>query len=86
MNCKQIFEKLSDYLDREVDPKICRDIEEHIKDCKPCVKFINTLSKTMELFRGVGRAKSEDIPKPVSTKLMSFLRENIHTGKTEDKH
>ena len=75
MNCKEIFDRLGDYLDKELDPHLCDEIEEHIKDCEPCIAFINTLRKTVELFRGAGQ--NENIPEPVSSNLIQFLKENI---------
>ena len=39
MGCKEILEKLSEYIDGELDPKICQDLEHHMKDCNPCLLF-----------------------------------------------
>lgn len=75
MKCQEIFEKISDYIDRDLDPGICDEIENHIRDCEPCVAFLNTLKKTVELFRG--GIPDKEIPQPVSSNLMQFLKENI---------
>jgi len=79
MRCEEIFARLGDYIDKELDPHICSEIEEHIKDCEPCVAFINTLRKTVELFKGAG-TEEEKIPKPVSSNLMQFLKEQIDSA------
>lgn len=75
MRCEEIFQKIGDYLDKDLDPHICEEIEDHIKDCEPCVAFINTLRKTVELFQ-VAKA-DETIPEPVSSNLLKFLKDNI---------
>lgn len=77
MKCKDIFDKLGDYLDQELDGDICKEIESHIKDCEPCIAFINTLKKTVELFHSVAKPDEPQIPKPVATNLMEFLRKEI---------
>lgn len=77
MKCKDIFEKLGDYLDRELEGDICAEIESHIKDCEPCIAFINTLKKTVELFHSAVKPDEPPIPKPVSNNLMEFLRNNL---------
>ncbi len=76
MDCKEIFDKISDYIDQDLDPGICDEIEEHIKDCEPCIAFLNTLKKSVELFNRSASAP-EDIPLPVSTNLMRFLKDKI---------
>lgn len=47
MKCKEILEKLSEYLDGELDPKLCQDLETHMEDCHPCLIFVNTLKKPL---------------------------------------
>ncbi|VAX17882.1 hypothetical protein MNBD_NITROSPINAE01-1067 [hydrothermal vent metagenome] len=75
MECREIFDRLSEYIDRELDPSLCDEIENHIKDCEPCVAFINTLKKTVELFNK--ELPSNDIPKPVSANLHEFLKKEL---------
>ena len=48
-DCKQIFELLSQYLDREMPPAECADLERHIQDCVPCVEFVESLRKSIQL-------------------------------------
>ena len=37
--CKQIFALLSEYLDLELPPEACSEIELHMTDCAPCIEF-----------------------------------------------
>lgn len=80
MKCNEIFEKLGDYIDRDLEGDICAEIESHIKDCEPCIAFINTLKKTVELFHTVSKPEEPHIPEPVSNNLMEFLRKEISSG------
>jgi len=60
--CKQIFEMLSEYLDKELSDDICQDIDSHIAGCPPCVEFVESLKKSMHLCRS---CKSMDEPAPL---------------------
>ncbi len=60
--CKDIFALLSQYLDHELSEDICREIDAHIAGCPPCVEFLESLKKSIELCR---RWKSEDEPGPL---------------------
>jgi RNA polymerase sigma-70 factor (ECF subfamily) len=51
MNCKEIFEALSDYLDDDLDAEECDEIETHVEKCVPCQAFLNTLQRTVDFCR-----------------------------------
>lgn len=76
MECKEIFDRLGEYIDMELDPGLCDEIERHIKNCEPCIAFINTLKKTVELFQDKNHTH-KDIPKPVSANLHKFLKKEL---------
>jgi predicted anti-sigma-YlaC factor YlaD len=70
MKCRQLLKHLSDYLDRDIDPAICRHIESHMKDCKPCIAFVKTLKKSI----GVLNRQPPAVP---SEKLRAALRRRL---------
>ncbi len=47
-SCLEVFEKLSEYLDGDLSPQDCSHIQEHIKDCEPCVAFVESLKKSIQ--------------------------------------
>lgn len=49
--CKDLFAKLSDYLDGQLDPGRCDDIEKHMDGCDPCKAFLESLEKTVSLLQ-----------------------------------
>jgi RNA polymerase sigma-70 factor (ECF subfamily) len=71
LECKEIFEKLSEYLDRELPPEMCDQIDAHIGGCAPCVQFVESLRKTMDLCREL---KEEEKPAPLQDHAISTLR------------
>jgi predicted anti-sigma-YlaC factor YlaD len=48
-NCKEVFAMLSEYLDLELPAIDCERIREHLAECPPCVEFIDSLRKSVEL-------------------------------------
>ena len=60
-SCKQIFEKLSEYMDGELPSDLCERIDDHMADCPPCQSFMESLRRTVTLH-----------PTPVSLVLCSF--------------
>lgn len=49
--CKQILGSLSDYIDGELGVELCSIIEQHLEGCDNCRIVVNTLRKTVELYR-----------------------------------
>ena len=50
-DCDRIFAQLSAYLDRELASADCEELERHIRDCGPCVEFVESLKKSVRLCR-----------------------------------
>ncbi|MCC6368857.1 MAG: zf-HC2 domain-containing protein [Bryobacterales bacterium] len=71
LECKEIFEKLSEYLDRQLPADMCDQIDEHIGACPPCVQFVESLRKTMELCKDL---QEEEKPAPLPGHAISDLR------------
>lgn len=78
LSCREILERLSDYIDEELDPSICDEIEKHMDGCSPCIAFLNTLKKTVKLYNTAGCEVT--IPEDVSSDLHAFLRANCREG------
>jgi len=71
--CKQIFTTLSQYLDGDLPAKNCRDLERHLKDCKPCLAYLENLKTTIQACRNLRIAK---IPRP-SARVRKALIEAV---------
>ncbi|HVN04261.1 MAG TPA: zf-HC2 domain-containing protein [Bryobacteraceae bacterium] len=70
--CRQIFATLSEYLDLELPPEACREMEAHLAGCAPCVEFAESLRKTVALCR---EYESTDMPGPISDAARARLQE-----------
>ena len=47
--CKEVFSLLSEYLNLELPPDACQEIEAHLAGCPPCIEFAESLRKTVDL-------------------------------------
>ena len=50
-NCRKHFHRISEYLDGELDKRICEEIEMHIRNCRECRECIDSLRDTIRLCR-----------------------------------
>ena len=63
---------LNDYLDGEMAPELCEEIEKHIGECNNCKLMIDSMKMTVKLCR---EGKPEDLPPALQDKLDSLLKE-----------
>lgn len=71
MDCREILEGLSEYIDEELAEKTCREIESHLKDCYNCRVVVNTLRRTVTMYREV---PAPEMPGDVRTRLHRVIR------------
>lgn len=53
MTCDEIRALLSDYIDRELNKEILRDIDDHIRDCNACSLQLEQLQKSLKILKGL---------------------------------
>jgi RNA polymerase sigma-70 factor (ECF subfamily) len=68
--CKEVFSLLSEYLNLELPPDACQEIETHLAGCPPCIEFAESLRKTVELCRSYRPA---ELPEPIEKKAREQL-------------
>lgn len=69
--CREVFALLSRYIDVDLPPDVCREIEAHIAGCSPCVEFTESLKKTVEMCRNYSPG---DLPVSISLAAKESLR------------
>lgn len=70
MLCKEILALLSGYLDGELDAPLCAEIDRHMAECGDCRVVVDTLRKTVTLYRQHGHA---DLPDDARARLYTVL-------------
>lgn len=68
--CRAMFEKLSEYIDQELDVLTCAEIERHAEGCISCRVCLGTLQQAIALCKEM---KSEPVPSAFSTRLQDLV-------------
>jgi len=75
--CREIFSRLSEYLDGDLDPDVCSHLEAHMDDCPPCQAFLESLRRTVELTRDL---PLPELPEELSRELVEAYRKMRASG------
>jgi predicted anti-sigma-YlaC factor YlaD len=78
--CREIKDKLSAFLDGELESAVCAEIEQHLSGCDDCRVMVDTLNKTITLYRQYGQ---ETVPPDVHERLTRVL--NLQQLQAKDK-
>jgi anti-sigma factor RsiW len=54
--CLDLFARMSEYLDGELDETLCQSMDRHLADCPACRVCLATLKRTVALCRASGDA------------------------------
>jgi len=71
--CRKYLDSLSDYVDGELGEALCRELEAHMAECENCRVVVNTLSKTVLLYR---QLPAPEMPNAVKERLFKVLNLN----------
>ncbi|MDF1543717.1 MAG: anti-sigma factor [bacterium] len=69
--CSDYIQDLNDYLDGEISPELCEEIDKHVGECKNCRLMVDSMKMTVKLCR---EGKSEELPVQLQDKLTSLLK------------
>jgi anti-sigma factor (TIGR02949 family) len=65
--CKQLLSHISDYVDGDLPPELCFSIAEHLENCENCRIVVNTLRKTIEIYKNT--SSNSELPEDVRERL-----------------
>jgi len=72
--CIRVSEMLSSYIDGELSELECKKLEEHVRSCYVCAKFLDSVKFTVELSSKLEICELYQLPKEVSKKLREYLK------------
>lgn len=70
-HCLELFDRLCEYLDGEMEEAECREIEVHIAQCAACLGFLESLRRTIALCKHAG---CRTVPAVFSEKLHTMIQ------------
>ena len=71
-NCEQLLGSLSEYIDGELTPELCEEIEKHLAGCDDCRVVLNTTKRTIDLVHAP--IEKPDLPEDVRERLFKRLK------------
>jgi anti-sigma factor (TIGR02949 family) len=69
--CRDFLGTLSEFLDGALQEELCRELEEHLSECENCRVVVDTLKKTIYLYKTT--SSSSEIPMDVRERLFKRL-------------
>ena len=77
LECEEVLEQLSEYLDEDARAELCRAIESHLQSCHLCQIEVDTLKKTIMLYQAERRV---EVPVALSSQLQAALARAYRQG------
>ncbi len=72
LSCKHLLASIGDYVEGEISPELCQEIERHIAGCEHCRVVVDTLNKTITLYHA--SAHDAEVPDDVRGRLFQVLK------------
>ncbi len=66
MDCKQIEERLSDYIENELSPELSAQVSKHLDQCSECSRILDSMVSLIHH----GQDLSEDVPFYLKNRLL----------------
>lgn len=70
-SCRHLLSSLSDYIDGDLGVELCEAIDHHLQDCDNCRIVVDSLRKTVRLYRE--NSVEVEIPIEVRSRLYTRL-------------
>jgi len=70
LDCNEVLEQLSDYLDEDAREELCRAIESHLTQCHDCQIYVDSVKKTIVLYQA---DRKVELPLHVTARLDAAL-------------
>ena len=80
LNCKHVWEQISEYIDGTVDAKLREDIERHLEHCEICSAILDSTRNILVL---TADDRTFELPVGYSKRLHERLKEEIEKAQQE---
>jgi anti-sigma factor RsiW len=82
MDCRKLLGQLGEYVDGEIDPAICAELEKHLADCDPCRMVVDNLRGTVQIYKD---CEPYDVPIRFQEQLHELLQKRWKECHPDDK-
>jgi anti-sigma factor (TIGR02949 family) len=70
-DCEELLGSLSSYIDGDLNPELCQELEKHLAGCDNCRVVLNTTKRTIDLVHTP--IEKPDLPEDVRERLFKRL-------------
>jgi len=70
MECLNTLDQICEALGEDIDSPLCKEIEEHLKDCPKCCAHVDSIKKVVHLYQQV---ENDEVPEAVDERLWKVL-------------
>lgn len=70
MNCLDTLNQICEELGEDINKPLCREIEEHLKNCPKCCAHVDSIRKVVNLYQKIEPC---DVPKAIDDRLWKVL-------------
>ena len=70
-DCNKLLGSLSSYIDGDLPPEFCEELEKHLAGCNDCRVVLNTTKRTIDLVHAP--IEKSDLPEDVRERLFKRL-------------
>ena len=74
LECKNVWEHISEYLDQQLDPRLLADIEKHLENCEICSAILDSTRNILVL---TADNRTFELPVGYSERLHARLEKAI---------
>lgn len=71
LSCSEVYTHLCDNLDSQLDTESCRIIKEHLKECDNCSAMLDSLKKTVYLYKNY---PTPELPAKTRSELFAVIK------------
>jgi len=71
LTCQETLQQLNAYIDGDLDPQLCSQLEAHMQSCIECQIVYNTIKKTIQLCQS--DSKEISLPPEIRQRLLVTL-------------
>ncbi len=76
LKCKDCFDLLIDYLEKNLDSETQEKLDQHFAACLPCLNFLESYRDCSKMAQQL-RDQQVEIPEELESRLKSFLQEHM---------
>ncbi|MBW2592294.1 MAG: zf-HC2 domain-containing protein [Deltaproteobacteria bacterium] len=73
-HCLELFKQLSEYIDDELDEPVCKEIEQHLKECILCRVCFETLKRSVDICR---HTETKSMPASLSKRINLLIQDAV---------